>query len=195
MSYVNLLGYGCDMSAAAISNAAASGGAGSSKAYGSDPWEISFDHQGNQKSYAMITVSTEFSLAPQRGASGCRLLGSFGEIALTLKASDNKPKASVRLASGWQMYRDVRLPTVGVHFPAPQRVISGSELEQLLLRWHDRRTPIWMSQELLSITFVKEVQRSVSVEIVQAGVEVSDEDAWAGDPDSDLTIRVARPNF
>ncbi len=175
-SNVGLVFYGCNMAVSATTSAAA-GGAASASASGTDPWNAAFHHHPLHPSYLVIALTPDFSLAPARGKSGFRLFGSFGEIALLLSGFDNKPQADVKLLPGWLAYQDVRLPTIGQHLKAPQRLLGNHDLERLFLRQHDPIATLWQWNEPPPmLAFVKQVPRSVTMETVEIGIGVSDDD-------------------
>ena len=185
-SYINFAGYGCNMAASAIVNKAnAPFAAATASADGTDPWELSYRHIPGQKTYALITLKPDFSLAPaEDGNSGCRLYGSFGEIALSLSGSNNSPNIQVRLEPEWKVYKDVQFPRVGFYFPAPQLLLGKPDIETLFLRQHDQSLPIWQwSEPAPTLTFVKEVPHSVTSEVFEASISAEDEDSNEGPKD------------
>jgi len=195
-SSVGLLGWGCDMSASALTNAAAAGGAATASADGSDPWEVPIKHTRGQRSFVMITLTPDISLEPATGrpknvgVSGVRLYGSFGKISLSLDGSTNKPKFKVTLEQGWKVYKDIQLPTIGTSFPEPKNPLSETDLEHLFLSQHDPAVPVWQwKHQPPAFTFVKEVPRSVSSEIIEASIGVDDSDADDEQDDADEGVQ------
>ncbi len=127
-----------------------------------------------------MVVEPDFSLTPERGESGLRLHGTFGVVSLSLRSSDNKPKAHVQLEPGWHVYEQVRLPTLGDHMRAPHQLLSSHDLEALFLRQHGVHAPVWLWQDPVpTLAFVKEVPASQTAMTVEVGIEVSD--ASSGD--------------
>jgi hypothetical protein len=183
-SNVGVAFFGCDMAVTAISAAAPGGGAANAKSDATDPWDVTFQHRPGRKSYVLASVTPDFSLEPARGTSGMRLYGSFGEIALSLNGSTNKPKASVSLAPGWRVYTDVTMPRLAGYIRRPKRLLTKQRLERLFLRQHSKKTPFWLwTVPPPTLTFVKEVPSSVASERVEIGIGVEDADASGDDRD------------
>lgn len=182
-SSVGLVFYGCSMAGSAAA-AAAAGGSATATAVGYDPWEVTWEHRPGRKSYLLVSVTPDFWLAPERGTSGFRLFGSFGEIALSLRGSDNEANVRVELNPGWRAYDDVRFPTVGQHIRTPERMFTSHELEELFLSQHEPTATLWLWKDPVpTLTFIKEVPASTASETVEINVEVNDDDAADDDAD------------
>jgi hypothetical protein len=177
-SNVGIALYGTNLAVSAATSAAAGGGAATASASAVDPWEATFHHRPGRKSYILIALTPDFSLAPASGSSGFRLFGSFGDIALSLDGRNNDPSATVKLAHGWHVYQSIQLPTVGSHLKPPTGLLRRHELEHLFLSQHDARATLWQwNQTAPMLAFVKEVPHSVATETIEIGAEVTDDDA------------------
>jgi hypothetical protein len=181
-SNVGFVWYGTNMAvSAATAVGAGAGAAATATANATDPWEIEYHHLPNRKSYALIALELDFSLAPEQGNSTLELSGSFGSILLSLGDQVNQPSTQVNLASGWQVYSDVKLPTIGRHIQAPQNPLSQQDLEDLFLQQHDLNVPLWQwMTPIPMLTFVKEVPNTVASVEIEVGIAVSDEGANEG---------------
>lgn len=168
--------YGANVAVSAIAGAAP-GGAASASADAKDPWDLKFQHRPGRKSYAVVPVTIDPTLAPARGASSFRVFGSFGEVGVAVGRGDKKARAGVALNPGWQVYKNAR-PPQGPIMRAPGKPLTKASLATLLAKQYDAKSGIWTwRQAPPTLTFVKEVPASVASERIEVGIGVSDEDA------------------